>query len=76
MKNTSQSQNRLIWKIANHDYLRPGQTKPTSCNTVGPTMLHDVGRKFEAGLNLSQHLPTWCSNEDNIMQHCWTNDVA
>ena len=26
--------------------LRPVQTKPTSCNIVGPTMLHDVGRNF------------------------------
>ena len=26
--------------------LRPVQVKPTSCNIVGPTTLHDVGRKF------------------------------
>ena len=23
------------------------QTKPTSCNIVGPTMLHEVGRNFK-----------------------------
>ncbi len=26
--------------------LRLVQTKPTSCNIVGPTLLQDVGRKF------------------------------
>ena len=27
-------------------FLRPVQTKPTSCNIVGPTVLHNVGQKF------------------------------
>ncbi len=30
----------------NEHLLTPVQTKPTSCNTVGPTMSHNVGRKF------------------------------
>ena len=52
--------------------LRPVQTKPTSCNIVGPTMLHDIRQKF---LNSSQHRPTWCLNKANMLHPTMLGDV-
>ena len=50
---------------------------------VGLTMLHEVGWTFEAGSNLSQHLPTWCLNvrgqqhvASNNVGWCWANMLA
>ena len=42
---------------------------------IGLTMLHDVGKKFYAGLNSSHH-PTWCSNEANMLHLIMLDDVG